>query len=253
LDLVLPISLGSAYLSLVVATFGAASTLAGRIVDAVPLLTQAVEQATAMETVVHQALCHFSLGEAQMLAGRLEEAHTLAERALAHARAHQERSYQAYTLRLLGDIAARRNPPDAVSAEAHYRMRQYLLDSAPLAAYLNGRQVAVDLISPWITHREAATSILVYGEITEYLISQGPVTFFPPSCPASSTATRGLSLFPHLKRCDSGLTIVSCASLDNTSIKGVKGDDHASRAVPESRHCVSSCLRHDHHGRPDTP
>jgi predicted nucleic acid-binding protein len=48
-------------------------------------------------------------------------------------------------------------------------MRQYLLDSAPLAAYLNGRQVAVDLISPWITRREAATSILVYGEITEYL------------------------------------------------------------------------------------
>src|SRR5262245_32158988 len=48
-------------------------------------------------------------------------------------------------------------------------MRQYLLDSAPLAAYLNGRQVAVDLISPWIARREAATSILVYGEITEYL------------------------------------------------------------------------------------
>jgi predicted nucleic acid-binding protein len=48
-------------------------------------------------------------------------------------------------------------------------MRQYLLDSAPLAAYLNGRQVAVDLISPWITRRGAATSILVYGEITEYL------------------------------------------------------------------------------------
>jgi hypothetical protein len=64
LDLVLPISLGSAYLSLVVATFGVASTLAGCIVDAVPLLTQAMEQATAMETVVHQAFCHFSLGEA---------------------------------------------------------------------------------------------------------------------------------------------------------------------------------------------
>jgi predicted nucleic acid-binding protein len=48
-------------------------------------------------------------------------------------------------------------------------MRQYLLDSAPLAAYLHGRQVAVDLISPWIARREAATSLLVYGEITEYL------------------------------------------------------------------------------------
>jgi hypothetical protein len=39
-----------------------------------------------------------------------------------------------------------------------------LLDSAPLAAYLNGRQVAVALISLWITRREAATSILFYLE-----------------------------------------------------------------------------------------
>ena len=41
-----------------------------------------------------------------MLAGRLEEAHALAEQALAHARAYQERSHQAYALRLLGEIAA---------------------------------------------------------------------------------------------------------------------------------------------------
>jgi hypothetical protein len=34
--------------------------------------------------------------------------HVLAERALTHAREHQERGRQAYALRLLGDIAARR-------------------------------------------------------------------------------------------------------------------------------------------------
>src|SRR5262249_43051051 len=65
------------------AALGAAYTLAGRVTDAVPLLTQAMEQTTAMETVVSQALCHLSLGKAQALAGRLEEAHALAERALA--------------------------------------------------------------------------------------------------------------------------------------------------------------------------
>ena len=48
-----------------------------------------------------------------MLAGRLEEAHALAESALALAREHQERGNQAYALRLLGDIAARREPPEA--------------------------------------------------------------------------------------------------------------------------------------------
>ncbi|MBI2848966.1 MAG: type II toxin-antitoxin system VapC family toxin [Chloroflexi bacterium] len=48
-------------------------------------------------------------------------------------------------------------------------MRRYLLDSAPLAAYLNGRHAAVELIIPWISRREAATSILVYAEVSEYL------------------------------------------------------------------------------------
>jgi len=56
-----------------------------------------------------------------MLADRLEEAHTHAERALAHAREYQERGNQAYALRLLGDIAARREPPDTAPAEAHYQ------------------------------------------------------------------------------------------------------------------------------------
>ena len=41
---------------------GAAYTLDGRVADAVPLLTQAMEQLTAMEIVVMQALCRLSLG-----------------------------------------------------------------------------------------------------------------------------------------------------------------------------------------------
>jgi len=93
------------YFPLMAAALGAAYTLGGRVADAVPLLTQAVEQATARETVAYQVLCRLSLGEAQMLAHRLEEAHALAERALALARGHQERGHQAYALRLLVAIA----------------------------------------------------------------------------------------------------------------------------------------------------
>ena len=48
-------------------------------------------------------------------------------------------------------------------------MRQYLLDTSPFAAYLLGRAGAVALIDPWIDGREAATSILVYAEVVEYL------------------------------------------------------------------------------------
>lgn len=50
-------------------------------------------------------------------------------------------------------------------------MREFLLDSAPMAAYLNRRQAAIDLISPWIERHQVATSILVYAEVTEYIKS----------------------------------------------------------------------------------
>jgi tetratricopeptide (TPR) repeat protein len=93
------------------AALGAAYTLGGRVADAVPLLTQALEQATAIEIVDPQVLCTLSLSEASMRTGSLEEAHALAERALTLARQHQARGHQAYALYLLGEIAVRREPP----------------------------------------------------------------------------------------------------------------------------------------------
>ena len=48
-------------------------------------------------------------------------------------------------------------------------MRRYLLDTAPLAALLHRRPAAVSLISPWLVKQEAATSILVYAEVVEYI------------------------------------------------------------------------------------
>jgi tetratricopeptide (TPR) repeat protein len=117
---------------------GAAYTLSGRITDAMSLLTQAMEQATTIESIVHQTPCRLSLGEVQMLAGRLEEAHALVERALALTRAHKERGNEAYALYLLGDIAGRRKPPDLEQAEAHYQQALALADELgmrPLLAH----------------------------------------------------------------------------------------------------------------------
>jgi tetratricopeptide (TPR) repeat protein len=120
------------------ATLGAAYTLRGRVADAVPLLTQAMERAIATERPNAQVPYSLSLGEAQLLAGRLEEAHALTERTLALARAHQERGHQAYALRLLGDIAARHEPPQSNQAEAYYRQALALaeeLGMRPLQAH----------------------------------------------------------------------------------------------------------------------
>jgi tetratricopeptide (TPR) repeat protein len=117
---------------------GAAFTLAGRVTDAVGLLTRALEQAVATETVAYQARCRLPLGEAQLLAGRLEHAHALAEGALVHARQYDKRGHQAYALRLLGDIAAQRQCPEAAEATAHYRQALALAEALgmrPLQAH----------------------------------------------------------------------------------------------------------------------
>jgi tetratricopeptide (TPR) repeat protein len=117
---------------------GAAYTLGGRATDAVPLLTQAMEQTMATETVGDQTLCSLPLGEAQLLAGRLEEAQALAEHTMALARAHQQRGTQAYGLCLLGEIAARRDPPEREPAEDGYRQALILAEALgmrPLQAH----------------------------------------------------------------------------------------------------------------------
>jgi tetratricopeptide (TPR) repeat protein len=126
------------YFPRIAVALGAAYTLGGRVADAVPLLTQAMEQATAMGIVEDQALCHLAMGEVQVLAGRLEEAYARAEHALALAHKHGKRGNQAFVLRLLSDIAARREPPEAEQAAAHYRQALALaqeLGMRPLQAH----------------------------------------------------------------------------------------------------------------------
>jgi hypothetical protein len=48
-------------------------------------------------------------------------------------------------------------------------MKRYLLDTSDLGAGLFQRPGAVELLTPWIGARETATSILVYGELIEYI------------------------------------------------------------------------------------
>ena len=128
----------SAFFPWLAAALGETYILAGRVANAVPLLTQALEQTTARESIDLQALCLLPLGEAHVLAGRLEEAHALAEHTLALTRTHQERGNEAYALRLLGEIATHSDPPDVEHAEARYRQALALaeeLGMRPLQAH----------------------------------------------------------------------------------------------------------------------
>jgi class 3 adenylate cyclase/tetratricopeptide (TPR) repeat protein len=122
----------------VAAALGVVYTLSGRVADAMPLLAQATEQTTVSESRSLHALCRLPLGEVQVLTGHLEAMHTLAEHELVLAREHRRRGDQAYALRLLGDIAARCEPPESTSAEPHYRQALALaeeLGMRPLQAH----------------------------------------------------------------------------------------------------------------------
>jgi class 3 adenylate cyclase/tetratricopeptide (TPR) repeat protein len=122
----------------VAAPLGAAYALAGRIAEALPLLEQAIEQAVAMNFMVDHGLRMVWLGEAYLLTGRLDEASAQAQLALEFSRAHQERGHEAYALRLLGEIAAQRRPPELEQAEATYRQALTLaeeLGMRPLQAH----------------------------------------------------------------------------------------------------------------------
>ena len=56
-----------------------------------------------------------------MLAGRLEAAMQLGRQALEVTRTQKQQGYQAYALRLLGDVAAHHTPPAVEAAERQYR------------------------------------------------------------------------------------------------------------------------------------
>jgi tetratricopeptide (TPR) repeat protein len=166
---------------------GAAYALAGRVADAVPLLTQALEQTIAEDTAEHQVFYTLSLGEAHLLAGRLEEAHALAERALAFAYEHQERGNQVYALRLLGDIAARRDPPYVEEAETHYRQALALaeeLGMRPLQAHCHlGLGTLYAKLGQWEQARaELAAAIELYRAME--------MTFWLPQAEAALAQTK---------------------------------------------------------------
>jgi tetratricopeptide (TPR) repeat protein len=103
-----------------------------------PLLEQAEQRGAAMGTMGGQSLRVGYVSEAYLVAGRMQEAVQLAERALALARAHKERGYQAWALRLLGEIAAHQAPPEIAPAEQHYRQALALAEALgmrPLQAH----------------------------------------------------------------------------------------------------------------------
>jgi tetratricopeptide (TPR) repeat protein len=106
--------------------------------EAFPLLERVLEEAERSGFMYEHALYVTWLSEAYLLAERRDDALALAQHALTHSHAQKERGHQAYALRLLGEIAARRQPLDVAQAEAHYQQALTLaeeLGMRPLQAH----------------------------------------------------------------------------------------------------------------------
>jgi tetratricopeptide (TPR) repeat protein len=113
---------------------GVAYALSGRIPEALPLFEQVVEQAMGTQ----QWIAPIRKGEGYLLAGDVEEASTLAERALALSWTHKARGNEAWSLRLLGEIALHGHPSDILEAENYYQQALALADELgmrPLQAH----------------------------------------------------------------------------------------------------------------------
>jgi tetratricopeptide (TPR) repeat protein len=123
------------YLPAIMATLGLAYARSGQITEALHLLDQ-VEVRQTSGGGGDRIMLH--LGEAYLVVGRVEEAHRLAERLLGLARERRERGNQAWSLWLLGEVAAQCQPPDTEQAEARYRQALTLaeeLGMRPLQAH----------------------------------------------------------------------------------------------------------------------
>src|SRR5262249_2281375 len=170
------------------AALGTAYTLGGRVADALPLLTQAREHHTTTGRAHYEALCCLPLGEAYLRASRLEEAYACAERTLMLTRQHQERDYQAYALRLLANIAARRESSESALAETHYHQALALaeeLGMRPLQAHCHrGLGTLYAMTGQWEQARTAlSTTIEMYRDMD--------MTFWLPQTEAALAQEEG--------------------------------------------------------------
>jgi class 3 adenylate cyclase/tetratricopeptide (TPR) repeat protein len=122
----------------IAASLGAAYALANRTAEAIPLLRKVADQAASMKLVSDHLLGAIPLGEVWLSTGRIENAAQVGNQSLDLARKHKQRGHEVYALRLLGEVAARREPSDVQEAEAHYRSAIGLareLGMRPLAAH----------------------------------------------------------------------------------------------------------------------
>jgi DNA-binding SARP family transcriptional activator len=152
------------YFSRTATSLGGAYALAGRLEEAVAILERADRHAGSIGFAYGHALVVATLGEAKLLRGHIDDAAGEADRALGLCRHHGQRGWEAWTLRLIGEIALRRDPPDVTAARAAFAAACALATERgmrPLLAHCRLGQGAV--------HRRAGESAHARAEVVDAL------------------------------------------------------------------------------------
>jgi DNA-binding SARP family transcriptional activator len=108
------------YSALVIASLGAAHAMSGSRDAALPLLEQSVAEAQAVKQLFGYPMILLQTAAVQLDAGRLVEADEYASEALELTRRHGGRGDEAWALHLLGEVAARQEPPQSKQALERY-------------------------------------------------------------------------------------------------------------------------------------
>ncbi len=97
----------------ITATLGYAYVLSARVQSAIGLLEDSSELSGSGEITFERSLHLMFLGEAYLAGNRMDDARDVARRALEHSRDKKERGYEAWCLRLVGEITAYHDVEDA--------------------------------------------------------------------------------------------------------------------------------------------
>jgi len=114
--------------------------VSGRVTEGLSLLQQTLTTYESLGLGLFHSLVVDHLGEACVLADRLQDALAFAEHALTLTRERGERGYEAWALRLLGEVASHPDAHDLETAENHYRQALALAEEpgmCPLVAHCN--------------------------------------------------------------------------------------------------------------------
>ena len=160
----------TAHTPIAMAALGHVYAWSGRIQEGLRCLQQALTDYESEGIGVYHSLSVEQLGEAYLLADQVEDARACADRALRLARGRGERGYEAWALRLLGDIASHHARPDVATAAAHYREAMTLaaeLEMRPLVAHCQLGLGRLDRRTdrPEQAQEHLATAAAMYGEM----------------------------------------------------------------------------------------